>query len=46
MRLAVSPDGTKAAVIFGQFDLDGNLTATRLRAANLRTGVGPSSRRA
>jgi hypothetical protein len=40
MRLAVSPDGTKAAVIYGTFDLDGNLTATRIKAA-LLANAGP-----
>ena len=41
MRLAMSPDGTKAAVIYGTFDLDGDLVATRIKAALLTTGAGP-----
>ncbi|MFC6239631.1 hypothetical protein, partial [Longivirga aurantiaca] len=41
LRLSISADGTKAAVVYGTFDQDGNLIASRIKAANLRTGVGP-----
>lgn len=41
MRLAMSPDGTKAAVIYGTFDRDGSLLATRIKAAALASGAGP-----
>ncbi len=39
IRLAVSPDGSKAAVMFARFDSAGNLVSTRVRAAALDQAI-------
>jgi hypothetical protein len=40
-RLAVSPDGTKAAVIFSGYKPNGDLNHRRIKAGALPNGVGP-----